>query len=87
MATTRQLFEYISPEQSKVQLIESADGKELFMQGLFIQGDVKNQNGSGPQPMTIHDDILPADYRDTRDECCFYFLPTRCKFKTDPTII
>mgnify|MGYP006104378565 CR=1 FL=1 len=45
MATTRQLFEYISPEQSKVQLIESADGKELFMQGLFIQGDVKNQNG------------------------------------------
>jgi len=45
MATTRQLFEYISPEQSKVQLIESPDGKELFMQGLFIQGDVKNQNG------------------------------------------
>ena len=45
MATTRQLFEYISLEQSKVQLIESADGKELFMQGLFIQGDVKNQNG------------------------------------------
>lgn len=45
MATTRQLFEYISPEQSKVRLIESEDGKDLFMQGLFIQGDVKNQNG------------------------------------------
>jgi hypothetical protein len=45
MAAIRQLFEYISPEQSKVQLIESPDGKELFMQGLFIQGDVKNQNG------------------------------------------
>ena len=45
MAAIRQLFEYISPEQSKVQLIESPDGKDLFMQGLFIQGDVKNQNG------------------------------------------
>jgi len=45
MAAIRQLYEYISPEQSKVQLVESPDGKELFMQGLFIQGDVKNQNG------------------------------------------
>jgi len=25
--------------------MESKDGKDLFMQGLFIQGDVKNQNG------------------------------------------
>lgn len=25
--------------------MESQDGKDLFMQGLFIQGDVKNQNG------------------------------------------
>jgi len=25
--------------------MESQDGKELFMAGLFIQGDVKNQNG------------------------------------------
>lgn len=41
----RQLFEYMSPDVSKVQLMESADGKELFMAGLFIQGDVKNQNG------------------------------------------
>ena len=35
----------MSPEQSKVQITESSDGKDLFMQGLFIQGDVKNQNG------------------------------------------
>ena len=35
----------MSPEQSKVQITESNDGKDLFMQGLFIQGDVKNQNG------------------------------------------
>lgn len=41
----RQLFEYLSPDISKVQLMESDDGKELFMAGLFIQGDVKNQNG------------------------------------------
>ncbi len=28
-----------------MQIMESQDGKDLFMQGLFIQGDVKNQNG------------------------------------------
>ena len=39
------LYEYLSPELSKVQISESKDGKELFMAGLFIQGDVKNQNG------------------------------------------
>ena len=39
------LYEYMSPEQSRVQILESKDGKDLFMQGLFIQGDVKNQNG------------------------------------------
>jgi cell fate (sporulation/competence/biofilm development) regulator YlbF (YheA/YmcA/DUF963 family) len=39
------LYEYMSPEQSKVQITESEDGKNLYMSGLFIQGDVKNQNG------------------------------------------
>ena len=39
------LYEYMSPEQSGVQIMESKDGKDLFMKGLFIQGDVKNQNG------------------------------------------
>jgi len=42
---TRKLYEYMSPEQSKVQIMESEDGRDLFMKGLFIQGDVKNQNG------------------------------------------
>ena len=37
------LYEYMSPEQSRVQISESQDGKDLFMQGLFIQGEVKNQ--------------------------------------------
>jgi len=41
----RKLYEYMSPEASKVQIMESQDGKDLFMAGLFIQGDVKNQNG------------------------------------------
>ena len=39
------LYEYMSPEQSGIQIMESKDGKDLFMAGLFIQGDVKNQNG------------------------------------------
>ena len=45
MAAIRQLYEYISPETSKVTIMESEDGQDIFMQGLFIQGDVKNQNG------------------------------------------
>ena len=39
------LYEYLSPEQSGVKVMESKDGKDLYMKGLFIQGDVKNQNG------------------------------------------
>ena len=41
----RKLYEYLGPEQSGIQIMEGNDGKDLFMQGLFIQGDVKNQNG------------------------------------------
>jgi hypothetical protein len=42
---SRKLYEYMAPEASKIQLFESEDGKSLIMSGLFIQGDVKNQNG------------------------------------------
>jgi hypothetical protein len=35
----------MSPEASGIQIMEANDGKDLFMVGLFIQGDVKNQNG------------------------------------------
>ena len=45
MAAIRQLYEYISPDVSRVQITESEDGKDLYMAGLFIQGDVKNQHG------------------------------------------
>lgn len=41
----RKLYEYLGPEANRIELLESNDGKDLFMQGLFIQGDVKNQNG------------------------------------------
>ena len=41
----RKLYEYMSPEASGIQIMEANDGKDLFMKGLFIQGDVKNQNG------------------------------------------
>lgn len=41
----RKLYEFIAAEQGALTLMESDDGKMLFMNGLFIQGDVKNQNG------------------------------------------
>ena len=41
----RKLYEFIEPGSGLIELVESKDGKDLFMQGLFIQGDVKNQNG------------------------------------------
>ena len=41
----RKLYEYLSAENAHLTLLEGNDGKDLFMQGLFIQGDVKNQNG------------------------------------------
>lgn len=41
----RKLYEFMSPEVGHIRLVESEDGKDLVMAGLFIQGDVKNQNG------------------------------------------
>ena len=41
----RKLYEYLTPQHAKLKLTESEDGKDLFMQGLFIQGEVENQNG------------------------------------------
>jgi hypothetical protein len=41
----RKLYEFIAADQGGLKLTESEDGKFLFMIGLFIQGDVKNQNG------------------------------------------
>jgi hypothetical protein len=41
----RKLYEYMGADQAGLKLFESEDGKDLYMQGLFIQGDVQNQNG------------------------------------------
>lgn len=41
----RKLYEYMSHDAAHLKLMESEDGKDLVMAGLFIQGDVQNQNG------------------------------------------
>lgn len=41
----RKLYEYVAPSISGMELFEDNDGKSLCMAGLFIQGDIKNQNG------------------------------------------
>lgn len=41
----RKLYEYVAPSVSGMELFEDNDGKSLCMAGLFIQGDIKNQNG------------------------------------------
>ena len=41
----RQLFEYYNPTDAGIIVESSNDGKDLCMSGLFIQGEVKNQNG------------------------------------------
>ncbi len=41
----RKLYEFMNADMGGFKLMESEDGKDLFMHGLFIQGDVKNQNG------------------------------------------
>lgn len=46
MSAPNKLFEYRSFNDAKVQVFEEAtpNGKDLFMKGVFIQGDVKNHN-------------------------------------------
>ena len=41
----RKLYEYMSSDHAGLKLLESEDGKDLMMSGLFIQGEVENQNG------------------------------------------
>ncbi len=41
----RKLYEFMSSDHAGLKLMESEDGKDLVMSGLFIQGEVKNQNG------------------------------------------
>lgn len=39
------LYEYMTPGRSNLQILESQDSKKMFMTGIFIQGEVQNQNG------------------------------------------
>jgi len=41
---SNKLYEFMSFDNAKIELVEAAGGKELYMKGIFIQGDVKNQN-------------------------------------------
>lgn len=41
----RKLYEFMSSDHAGLRLMESEDGKDMVMAGLFIQGDVQNQNG------------------------------------------
>ena len=38
------LYEFMSYDNAELILEHSEDGKDLYMKGVFIQGDVKNQN-------------------------------------------
>ena len=38
------LYEFISYDRAGIELVEGKNGENLFMKGVFIQGDVKNQN-------------------------------------------
>jgi len=47
MAMANKLYEYLSFDRAHVQLLEEDNkqgGKDLCMKGIFIQGDVRNQN-------------------------------------------
>lgn len=48
MAMANKLYEYLSFDKAHVQLLEEDNkmtgGKDLCMKGIFIQGDVRNQN-------------------------------------------
>lgn len=48
MAVANKLYEYLSFDKAHVQLLEEDNkitgGKDLCMKGIFIQGDVRNQN-------------------------------------------
>jgi hypothetical protein len=44
MTMPNKLYEFMSFDDAHVVLEKSENGKDLFMKGIFIQGDVKNQN-------------------------------------------
>lgn len=41
---TNKLYEYFTPTRAQVIVEKSQDGRDLFMKGIFVQADVRNQN-------------------------------------------
>lgn len=41
---SKQLFEYYDPQSAKMIVESSRDGKELYMSGIFVQAEKRNQN-------------------------------------------
>lgn len=41
---SNKLYEFMSYDDAHIVVESTEDGKDLFMKGIFIQGDVKNQN-------------------------------------------
>jgi len=41
---SNQLYEYVTPDRSQVIVEKSQDGRDLYMKGIFVQADVRNQN-------------------------------------------
>ena len=62
------LYEFMSFDQANVQLVEGADGKDLYMKGIFIQGDVKNQNQRVYPVNEINQAVMQINERIQRGE-------------------
>lgn len=41
---SNQLFEYFTPNRAELLVEKSQNGQDLFMKGIFVQADVRNQN-------------------------------------------
>lgn len=41
---SNKLYEFMSPERGQIVVESARDGKNLYMSGIFIQGEVRNQN-------------------------------------------
>lgn len=41
----QELYEFISPERKPLTVTDQGDGKKLWLEGIFIQGDIENHNG------------------------------------------
>lgn len=45
MASRQELYEFIAPDKKPLTVADTGDGKKLWLEGVFIQGDIENHNG------------------------------------------